>query len=122
MMDALDFLRERRRMCNAQDNCGTCPIGIVCDDYFLNHNYSKEKANGMVSTVEQWAKEHPVKTRQSEFLEQYPEASISKDGTIAICPLAISTAYMTKDGVCVIRTDTCADCRRKFWLAEVEDA
>lgn len=122
MMDALDFLRERRRMCNAQDNCGTCPIGIVCDDYFLNHNYSKEKANGMVSTVEQWAKEHPVKTRQSEFLEQYPEASISKDGTIAICPLAISTAYRTKDGVCVIRTDTCADCRRKFWLAEVEDA
>lgn len=122
MMDAVEFLRERRRMCNAQDDCGTCPIGIVCDDYFVNHNYSQEKASGMVSTVEQWAAAHPVKTRQSVFLAQYPEAKLMKDGVLTICPLAISAAYREKDGSCDSRSDSCADCRRKFWLAEVEDA
>ena len=121
-MDAVEFLRERRRMCNAQDNCGTCPIGIVCDDYFVNHNYSQEKASGMVSTVEQWAAAHPAKTRQSVFLEQYPEAAISKDGAIVICPLAISAAYRHGNGACNKgNSDTCADCKRQFWSAEVEE-
>ena len=121
MMDAVKFLRERRRMCNTQDNCGTCPIGIVCDDYFVNHNYSQEKASGMVSTVEQWAKEHPAKTRQSVFLQQYPEAKLKQDGVLTICPLEISTAYREKDGSCASRFDTCAGCKRKFWLTEVEE-
>lgn len=121
MMDAVEFLRERRRMCNAQDNCGTCPIGIVCDDYFVNHNYSQEKARGMVSTVEQWAKEHPAKTRQSVFLEQYPETELSQDGILTICPSEVSAAYRGKKGRCKLSYAKCADCRRKFWLAEVEE-
>lgn len=120
-MDAVEFLRERRRMCNAQDDCGTCPIGIACDYYFVNHNYSQEKASGMVSTVEQWAAEHPIKTRQSVFLEQYPEAAISKDGAVMICPIAISASYRGKDGSCANPSDMCTDCMRKFWLAEVEE-
>ena len=118
-MDAVEFLRERRRMCNAQDNCGTCPIGIVCDDYFVNHNYSQEKASGMVSTVEQWAKEHPVKTRQSVFLGQWPEAALYIDGVLDLCPRRVSAAHRNDASLCVTRS--CNDCRRKFWLAEVEE-
>lgn len=120
-MDAVEFLRERRRMCNAQDDCDTCPIGIVCADYFVNHNYSQEKSSGMVSTVEQWAKDHPIKTRQSVFLEQYPKAKLTEDGVLALCPIAISSECSGENGRCVSFNRKCNNCRREFWLAEVEE-
>lgn len=115
MMDAVEFLRERRRMCNAQDNCGTCPIGIICDDYFVNHNYSQEKASGMVSTVEQWAKEHPVKTRQSEFLKHYPDARILAHGCLNACPMDVFS-----DTGINCNAQPCFECKKAFWLAEAE--
>lgn len=117
MMDAVEFLRERRRMCNAQDDCGTCPIGIACDDYFVNHNYSQEKASGMVSTVEQWAKEHPVKTRMSVFLEQWPYARIhGADGLPFVSP-----CYLVDKPDLKCTGTACPECRKEFWLAEVEE-
>lgn len=48
-MDAVEFLKERSRMCNAQGECDTCPITTVCEDYFLNHNYNQENAEGKLS-------------------------------------------------------------------------
>lgn len=119
MMDAVEFLKERRRMCNAQDGCGTCPISIACEDYFVNHKYTRDNTNGMVATVEQWAKEHPIKTRQSVFLEQYPEAGLYADGVLELCPRIVSAACRNDTSLCA--THSCDDCRRKFWLAEVED-
>lgn len=44
-----------------------------------------------VSEVEQWAKDHPVKTRQSEFLKMFPNAN-TIDGVLTICPIAIDKA------------------------------
>lgn len=117
-MDAVEFLRERRRMCNAQDDCDTCPIGIVCADYFVNHNYSQEKSSGMVSTVEQWAKEHPIKTRQSVFLEQFPNAPIyTNTHNVALDPCLVDT---TLRGHCPTGRG-CDICRREFWMQEVEE-
>ena len=117
MMEAVEFLRERRRMCNAQEDCDTCPIGIVCADYFVNHNYSQEKASGMVSTVEQWAKEHPIKTRQSVFLEQFPNAPIyTNTHNVALNPCLVDTALR---GHCPTGRG-CDICRREFWMQEVE--
>ena len=115
-MDAVEFLRERRRMCNAQDDCDTCPIGLVCDDYFVNHNYSKEKASGMVSTVEQWAADHPIKTRQSEFLKHYPDARILAHGCLNACPMNVFS-----DTGINCNAQPCIECKKAFWLAEVED-
>ena len=120
MMDAVKYLKTLRRMCNCE--CHKCEIwkrlsGVEsCTVWIETH---PEEA---VAIVEQWAAEHPAKTRQSVFLEQYPEAAISKDGAIAICPLAISAAYRHGNGACNKgNSDTCADCKRQFWLAEVED-
>lgn len=80
---------------------------------------------GAVNFVKRWAVAHPIKTRQSVFLEQYPEAKILKDGAIVICPLAVSAAYREKrekDGSCAsLRYGACDECRKAFWLAEVED-
>lgn len=123
-MDAVNFLKERARMCEANqtgemtcENCAAYKGVSQC--YKLGEPKAPEK---MVAIVEQWAAEHPIKTRQSVFLERYPEAAISKDGAIAICPLAISAAYRHGNGACNKgNSDTCADCKRQFWSAEVEE-
>lgn len=33
---------------------------------------SVESIGEMISIVEQWSKDHPIKTRQSEFLKMFP--------------------------------------------------
>ena len=122
-MDAVNFLKERARMCEANqtgemtcENCAAYKGVSQC--YKLGEPKDPEK---MVAIVEQWAAEHPAKTRQSVFLEQWPEAAISKDGAIAICPLAISAAYRHGNGACNKgNSDTCSECKRQFWSAEVE--
>ncbi len=122
-MEALEFLKARKRMCEAT-KCASCKLYPVQGGCCLAPE--KEKIDAFeeaIAIVEQWAKEHPAKTRQSVFLEQYPETRLKQDGVIAICPLDVSAAYREKDGSCaIIRPGSCADCKRKFWLAEVEDA
>lgn len=69
-----------------------------------------------VKYVEQWAAEHPVKTRQSEFLKHYPGARITIDGFLHACPMDV----FSDTGInCAARS--CHQCRKAFWLAEVED-
>lgn len=75
-----------------------------------------------VKFVERWDAEHPAKTRQSVFLEQYPETRLMQDGIIKICPSAVSAAYREKDGSCaILRSGSCTECRKAFWLEEVEE-
>lgn len=116
-MDAVECMKAVTRMLKS---------GTI--DCAIQKYISAQKKNdyeGMVEAAEQWAAEHPVKTRQSVFLEQYPEAKILKDGAIVICPLAVSAAYREKrekDGSCAsLRYGACDECRKAFWLAEVED-
>ena len=71
-----------------------------------------------VKFVEQWAAEHPVKTRQSVFLEQFPNAPIyTNTYNVALDPCLVDT---TLRGHCPTGRG-CDICRREFWLAEVED-
>ena len=72
-----------------------------------------------VAIVEKWSAAHPGKTRQSVFLEQYPDAEIDSGGAIAICPTAFSSAYRDDTEKCV--HVSCAKCRREFWMQEVEE-
>lgn len=58
------------------------------------------------------------KTRQSVFLEQYPEAELEIDGVIEICPSRVSATYRRDTGPCVV--SNCVGCRREFWMQEVE--
>ena len=74
-----------------------------------------------VKFVEQWTAAHPTKTRQSVFLKLWPETELTRDGVITICPVAISAAYRAEEGLCANPSEKCDDCRRKFWLAEVEE-
>lgn len=62
---------------------------------------------------------HPYKTRQSVFLAQHPEAIRSEDGTLAICPALLSSAYGNGAGGCKYVGRNCAYCRREFWTHEL---
>lgn len=125
-MDAVKFIEERNRMCKAYSvsNEGCC---IDCPARYMECN----GLNGMtgvtgtdiVKVVEKWSAAHPRKTRQSVFLEQWPDARVESDGIPSICPAVLSKAYRMYSGEKCPDTITpkiCADCRRKFWMQEVE--
>lgn len=113
-MDAVECMKAVTRMLKS---------GTI--DCAIQKYISAQKKNdyeGMVEAAEQWAAEHPVKTRQSVFLEQYPEARLSNDGILLICPRTISAEYRDENDSCNrVKYGTCADCRREFWLAEAEE-
>lgn len=117
-MDAVKFLKTWSRMCNGK--CRECEYGkrSGLDPCMIWQRVHPEEA---VAIVEQWAKEHPAKTRQSVFLEQYPKAELDVFGVVTICPAPLSDDYRNSGGGCKHPSTACFECRRKFWLAEVED-
>lgn len=120
-MDAVEFVKERNRMCSTYmpKRCEGCPAD----------NYGKEgrscimideiDAERLVSIVEKWAATHPRKTRQSVFLGNYPCARIDSQSVLYACP-----ADVYGNNVCPKKKDDnpiiCYDCRREFWMQEVE--
>lgn len=128
MMDAVEFLKEKDRMCRAICIVGgfvgrgdKCEIerqrerGQTCGGYMINH---PEEA---VEIVERWAKEHPRKTRQSEFLKMFPNALIFKE-ILTINPCAIDSSRFGIEE-CHAYDDNnagCFACRKKYWLEEVK--
>ena len=75
---------------------------------------------GAVKFVEHWCTEHPAKTRQSEFLKQWPEADVDENGVLQTCPALISASHRDQTGGCATLSNKCENCRKAFWLAEVE--
>lgn len=104
-MDAVKFVEECRRMYTL----GCIKKGI--NDY-------NTKAEALVAEVEAWAVAHPHKTRQSVFLEQWPEAEIDICGYLRLCPKRISADCRNRYGNCANRE--CTDCHKEFWMQEVE--
>lgn len=118
-MDAIKFIKERQRMCRFyghDDNCYQCPAKY-CECSTLEYMADD---NRVVDIVEKWSEEHPAKTRQSVFLEQYPEARIRSNGVLSACPAIISAAYRADDGGCLNSSKGCDDCCHEFWMQEVE--
>ena len=111
-MDAIKFLKEKKRMCNSM-TCGNCPVsrknsGEKCIWLLYNH---PEK---FVALVEEWSKEHPEKTRQSELLKLFPDAG-DWNGVISICP-----KHLIKGYECPENGDAnCLKCQERFWLEEI---
>ena len=114
-MDAVEYLKALGRLCNDYLCGDNCPLIDIC------HDASDDGYVRKVQIVEQWAKEHPVKTRQSEFLKMFPSALID-GGSLCICPKILdSKTYSTDTGCNHIGSSiTCRDCRRDFWLKEIE--
>ena len=113
-MDAVEFLKALGRLCNNYLCGDNCPLIDSCDDE-SDDGYVRK-----VQIVEQWAKEHPVKTRQSEFLKMWPDAEVGDDGYPSVAPCQLYKDIEEKDenGVCC-KNCGCAECRRDFWLKEI---
>lgn len=101
--------------------CRGCEIAKHMEGNESCNDYIKRCPAEAVEIVERWTKEHPRKTRQNELLKLFPRVSMTADGVIAFCPESMDSAF-----VCPIKErdhydPECGECRKKYWLEEVED-
>lgn len=115
-MDAVEFFKTAKRLCKNR-GCNGCPVAEKGHCVVGFSDCSVKSIEETISKVEQWAKDHPVKTRQTEFLKRFPNAMINEsDGILCIPPCNIEGE--SKNIGC---TKNCGDCRREYWLTEVTD-
>ena len=108
MMEAVEFLDKVDRLSKR----GSTEEKMRYNDYRTARDNTRA-----VKFVERWAAEHPVKTRQSEFLEHYPGARrILAHGGLNACPMDV---FSDADINC--NAQPCFECKKAFWLAEVEE-
>lgn len=111
MMDAIEFVKQLRRM----DEKGVLKKRFI----YTCAGRETDSPEDVVAEVEQWSAAHPRKTRQRVFLEQWPEARIDKAGILEIFPCAVCATLRNKRECCT-SDFSCIDCRREFWMQEVE--
>jgi hypothetical protein len=112
-MDAVEFLKTKSRLCHAyvKDSCCGCPLRRAENYCALWCFVNPEEA---VDAAERWAKQHPVKTRQSEFLKQWPDAERYCSGALSVCPKSVDRNLKLD---C---SRPCDKCCSQFWLEEIE--
>ena len=108
-MNAVKFVEERRRM-----------FAVTGENSKYSLFNMSTRAEDVVKEVEEWAAAHPRKTRQSVFLEQYPDTIIDSYGVLGFCPTSISAAHRDSNGACKDPERLCRECRKEFWSQEVE--
>ena len=99
-------------MCD-NTRCDECLIEADCK--YKEGRFSPYCIRGfenIVSSVEQWSKEHPRKTRLQDLLEKFPNAIVSVDGKVAKA-CALELGYCDS---CNYIRDGCRDC----WNEPVE--
>lgn len=107
-MDAVKFIEERRRMYRATGkHAPTLAEWIPAED--------------VVKEVEAWSAAHPRRTRQSVFLEHYPNAPRDRNKLLTACPKCLDADVSCVDkNATVGKFKSCDVCRREFWGQEVE--
>lgn len=120
-MDAVEFLREHRRMCNKYAYTKAC--GEECSDecplkgYYCDLGYKHTDIENTVSKVEQWSKEHPQKTMIQDFFEKFPNAPKNLDGIPNnLCPSELGYKS-THKYYCGDYESSCINC----WNRPMED-
>lgn len=122
-MDAAEFLKTRARICRTQETCPGCQLEFFCDKDFAEQNTGDYIAEA-ISAAEQWAKEHPVITRQNKLLNLFPLMGAIEDGCIDICPLLFDRSFHDRNdrGWCTENDNkVCPECKRRFWMEELKE-
>lgn len=117
-MDAIEFIKELNRMCKSCGSCALCPAWSD-DRGCAIAPRSCVVPEQQINTVKEWSAVHPLKTYQSAFLEQYPNAKLDSEGILCLCP-----GYVYGYDVCAKTAKCnmfCYDCRHKFWSQEVKE-
>lgn len=119
-MDAVKFVQDYIRLCAQQEDCDTCPIhGIEGVDFCtaIPEERSLEGCEKLVTITNAWALAHPHKTRQSVFLEHYPNADLNEEGILKVCPNVVEGSNYVNLRNC--GNIPCAVCYRAYWMQEV---
>lgn len=111
------------RMCGSFKFClSGCPIysitritsdsldRVSCQKFLVEHTKKAEEI------VTKWAEEHPKKTRQDVFLEQYPNAQLNMKGTLMINPCRLDKSMVTDK---CFKNKDCFTCSKEYWEEEV---
>lgn len=114
MMDAVEYLKTLCRMCHCE--CLKCEFGKARSGFETCPVWQRTHPEEAVAIMEKWAAAHPIKTRQSEFLKMFPGADVGTDGCLLLNPCHV---HQKMQWECSGRK--CSDCRKAFWLAEVEE-
>ena len=112
-MDAVEYVKTLHRLCKSKDGCFGCILDSEDGCIAAANRY--EGYENAVPIVEQWEKEHPINTRQSEFLRMFPNADLCRD-VIDISPCSIEKEMRKCCG-----DRNCGECKRTYWLTEVTD-
>lgn len=115
-METRDFLSAMIRICSEKVKCADdCPVQFFCTKNYDKN--TKDDIEKVEKVVEEWLKDHPVKTRQSEFLKKFPNAAVDY-GTIDILPCKFDkTLAEDCDGA---HPKKCIECKDVYWSKEVE--
>ena len=135
-MEFKEFLKEYKRMCSSYKYCSLCPIDKESRDCELQNNCGNMDFLSDVnaeSIVEKWAKEHPVKTYESDFkdkindlLKIFPNHKVKKfveDNNINIYDsVCVADFYFDGDQNkvtcnCFSSSNPCKDC----WKREIDE-
>lgn len=117
-MDAVKFVKEANRICKNR-GCTKCPLCkngacmATCSDV------SVKNLEETVSILEQWSKDHPVKTRLSEFLKRFPNADLTR---LQPCMIEKDKRPMWCGKYADFGANGCCDeCRYAYWNEEVDN-
>ena len=114
-MTAIEYIKAKSRMTKKCGiDCTECPFSRYNngEDYNCTE-LERNQPEKAVEIVEKWVKEHPAKTRQSEFLKMFPDSVTDRNGIIGICPRNVNRQYYCGT------YDDCEKCREKFWMEEI---
>lgn len=123
-MDAVEFLKEAMRMCESYTNCTNCVLkqkSAAMRCHCFTTSIETEAPDKLVAIIEKWSKEHPIKTRQDKFLEQYPDTLVDAQGIININPCMIKKQKFNQTKDCSNFNISCEECREKFWGEELKN-
>lgn len=113
-MDAIKFITTMAQICIV-NHCTDCALGPFCRKIWFER--TKDDAEKATTIVEEWMKAHPVKTRQSEFLKEFPNAVVGY-GTINILPCWLDkTLAQDCDGG---HPRECIECKKAYWSKVIE--
>lgn len=104
------------RMCKFHKECANCPLiykKTHCESCNIFIGKNPDKANEIIL---KWCEEHPVETRQDRLLKMFPHSETDNDGVLVCCP-----KWVDKDFRCDMSGRLCTECRKEYWLAEVDE-
>lgn len=119
-MDAVEYLNQVKRICNGSKRCSECPLfyengPMRCMANVVTYSSNDFDTSVLVERVEKWVREHPLKTRATKLLEDFPNVNVY-NGFPDICPKRLDPSYKVK----CHEVTYCVDCLRKYWTEEIE--